>query len=223
MINIFIKNKVSKSGKLVCFGFIMGIHIDEFLYVGGICTVKTLEEADKYFLERTNSRFPYNRMPRTVYHITQEQFKAVSKEIKLEDMSKWFSMKTDIHNKCKELLELTNRKANLEKEITSNLQEFAEEHRKFSNGELVLVCSRDTDEEIGIGMVVDVKTYIHLDTLWLKDYSDNAKFDKDIENLRYEIFAVRKDGTQSTKHFFQSPHFIGESNMRGDCYIKKLN
>jgi hypothetical protein len=103
------------------------------------------------------------------------------------------------------------------------LENYAQANRKFHNGEIVAVCDRDSHQEIERGVVADVMTLVKLDALWLKDYSDNDKFNKDIEYLRYEIFALKKDGTKSTKHFYQIPHFISDVNGRGNSvYIKKI-
>jgi hypothetical protein len=131
-------------------------------------------------------------------------------------------MKTEIQNKCGELWLLIQKENELKRELNLELQNYAETNRKFANGEVVMICDRESDREIGKGMVTDVKTFVHLEPLWLKEYADGKKFDADIDNLRYEIYAVKKDGTQSNKHYFHSPHFIGDTKKWSDVYIKSL-
>lgn len=133
-------------------------------------------------------------------------------------------MKEQIKNKCNELYSLLQKEDELIKQLNSELKDYAEINRKFAKGEIVSICDRETDREIGQGMVADAKTFVILERLWLKDYADGKRFDADVDNLRYEIFALKKDGTQSSKHYFQSPHYIGDGVNRkfSDVYIKKI-
>jgi hypothetical protein len=132
-------------------------------------------------------------------------------------------MKEQIRSKCSELRSLLQQEDELKKEILLELKDYAETNRKFANGEIVLVCDRDTDREFGRGVVADVRTLINLDFFELNDYSDESKFNERIEHLRYEIYALKKDGTKSNKHFFHAPHYIGDIKKWSDVYIKKIS
>lgn len=133
-------------------------------------------------------------------------------------------MKKTIQKKCIELWH-TIQKQNLEtRAINIMLVEYAEANRKFANGEIVAICDKESNQEIGRGIVNDVMTMVTLDGLWLKDYHIDKKFNDDIEFLKYEIFAMKKDGTKSTKHFFENPHWISDINSYGNAVIiKKIN
>jgi hypothetical protein len=131
-------------------------------------------------------------------------------------------MKTEIKNKCNELLLLVQKDNELRNELNLALKKYAESNRKFSDGETVIICDKETGNEIGKGIVADVRACIFLDTIYLKSYSNGDEFDTAIDDLRYEIYAIKNDGTRSSKHFFCSPHFIGDTKRYSDFYIKKL-
>ncbi len=130
-------------------------------------------------------------------------------------------MKKEIQKECMNLWDLMQQELELKKQINIKLDNYSEANRKFSNGETIIIYSTITNKEVGRGIVASVCTHIHLDPLWLKGYSDFDYMDKDFE-LRYEIYAIKKDGTQSTKHFFHSPHFISENQNKGEWYITKI-
>ncbi len=135
-------------------------------------------------------------------------------------------MENTIQNKCIQLWEDMQAQMKLSNDIELMLKSYVEANRKFANGEIVLVCDRDTDKVISKGAVMSAKTFVRLEPLWLKGYTNDEKFNNEIKSLRYEIFAVKKDGTPAAKHLFHSPHFIndGESILKvSDVYIKKLD
>lgn len=133
-------------------------------------------------------------------------------------------MKDKIQSDCNKLHKLMQDVDALKADISKDISLYAEENRVFFNDEVVAVCDRDTDKEIGRGIVSSVRTLIHLEPIWLKSYTDFEKFSSDIDNLRYEIYAIKKDGTKSTKHFFHMPHFIGTNTNKkfSDVYIRKI-
>ncbi len=129
-------------------------------------------------------------------------------------------MKTEIQKECLTLWSLIQQEYILKEKINLKIEGYVNDNRKYANGETVKIFCTITNEEIGEGVVTSACTHIHLEPLWLKGYSDFEYMNKDFE-LRYEIHALKKDGTVSTKHFFQAPHFISENQNKGEYYIKK--
>lgn len=82
-------------------------------------------------------------------------------------------------------------------------------NRKFADGERVHVYSRPDNEYIGEGICGSVKSSIIIRDLDLKDYFDDEKFNEALKTLRYEVFAIKKDGTTSTRHFCSYRYIAG--------------
>lgn len=129
-----------------------------------------------------------------------------------------------ILNKCNETYSLIQQQDKNIKQINELLVEYVKNNRSFSDGEIIVVCYKDTDQEIGKGIVGSAKSCLRLDAYSLRDYSTGKlNFTEELTTIRYEIFAIKKDGTKSSKHLFESPHYIsGEKNKYSDIYIKKL-
>lgn len=110
----------------------------------------------------------------------------------------------------------------LSKEVNALLKIYCESNRKFKRGEIVAVYKSRNDEKIGEAMVAECRTYIFLDAMFLKRYFiDPQKLENDIDEISYELFAIKKDGSASSKHLFDAPHFVSESKNY-DYYIGKL-
>lgn len=132
-------------------------------------------------------------------------------------------MKTEIYSKCIELHKIVLHAFSVRNEIEKLHAEYIKANRKFADGETVMVCNAITHKEIGRGMVASASTYLHLDFMRLKDYADIKKFNNDIDCMCYEIYAIKADGTMSSKHFVQAPHFMTDNiDKWTDYYIKKL-
>lgn len=97
---------------------------------------------------------------------------------------------------------------------------YKEENRSFKKGERVIVCDRDTNKEVGQGIVTDCATYIF--------HSDAHEVGRAIEKfgealkLRYEVFAIIRGGEISQKHFDGYQWFMPDAPRHGDFYIKKI-
>ena len=96
-------------------------------------------------------------------------------------------MKAGIQALCGILWDKMKQEDDMRKQINTVLFAYVEENRKFANGETVIVCDKDTDKEIGKGIVADACTYVRLEPLWLKDYSVTDKFNRDIERIRCKL------------------------------------
>ncbi len=130
-------------------------------------------------------------------------------------------LSSTIQHNCNNLLIHILRLENYQKEVEKNLQLYVEENREFIPGELVEVYDRDTDQKLGEGIVGNAATRVRLDKSNLEYYEKNSgKFNDALLDIRYEIFAVKKNGTPSSKHFFHIPHYV-PSRKTSSSYIKK--
>ena len=121
------------------------------------------------------------------------------------------------------LWEMIQAEVALKDEINKDLSAYVERNRRFAVGEVIWIYDVDTDTLMGRGVVGDAKTSINTEPLYLKEYIKNEDAcEKRINLFRYEVFAVKKDGTKSTKHFFTHPHFLNDQKRHGDVYIKKI-
>ncbi len=131
-----------------------------------------------------------------------------------------------IKDKLLELWEATQKEFTLRMEINDLLKAWVEKNRKFRKGQMVFIYSILTHEKVGKGIVDDAKTFIDFDPLTLNRYKSHAgEFDHDLNWIRYQIYAVKADGTKSLKHFFESPHYISDNNndKYSDYYIRAIS
>lgn len=135
----------------------------------------------------------------------------------------------ELYDDIIELTGLRNHVLKLEKEIKSRLEKHSEGIRIHKSGDVVDVFSSLKGTKIGVGIVGECKTSVWVDD-FLHEYvmkdDKMEKLERDLNYILYEVFSVKKDMTRSSKHFFQSPHFlpdISSNDMRSDYYIKKRN
>jgi hypothetical protein len=132
-----------------------------------------------------------------------------------------------IESFCKSLYELQVLLRLRENQVDVLLQEYAEQNREFEEGEIVEVLSKVGEYVLGKGVVTSVKTSVYTDNLSLKPFfepSENYKpiFDASLNDLRYEVYKLTKNGEKGKNHFFESPHFIGTSGRYSDVIIRKI-
>lgn len=126
--------------------------------------------------------------------------------------------------KLKLLNGLREKALEMESEIRLELKDHAESNRIFHDGDIVEIFDALRGNKIGDGMVGDCRTSVFTDNFIERYLVDdtNEKLNKDINHLRYEIYAIKKDGTRAKHHYFQIPHFITTNKERSnDYYIRK--
>jgi hypothetical protein len=128
-------------------------------------------------------------------------------------------MKDIIFNKLQDLKSLYISIENLKNEINqlnnSNVMECAE----FCTGDKVEIY---VDAKlIATGIVGKIKSFLSTDFFDLKDTDEGIK--ERISCIRYEIFAIKKDGTKSEKHIFPNHYYFQNGGRFSDgTTIKKI-
>lgn len=106
-------------------------------------------------------------------------------------------------------------------ELDRENREYCQANRGIPEGTIVEVFNMDTNQKVAEGVVGKVYNYVFFEDLYIKEYVDKiSRFEKDRDILRYEIFAIKKNGEKSEKHLFQHPHYIPVNTDRGNYYIK---
>lgn len=104
-------------------------------------------------------------------------------------------------------------------EMIAEAKEFVENNRKLQPGDVVEVLVLNDDKEptvLGEGIIGKCKNIIMNDLnhasqtiITWKYYEKNKEdFETRWNDLRYEVFARKKDGKASSKHFFENPHYM---------------
>ena len=127
-------------------------------------------------------------------------------------------MAKEVQRLMRSLQEIRKKENQIVSDIKKYCHSYAEKNRQFQRGEVVSIYNAINGKFIGHGMVDHVRNYIHTDY----PPEDLTKIERDFTRLIYEIYAIKKDGTASSKHFFKFPHFIGTDKERSnDSYITK--
>ncbi len=96
--------------------------------------------------------------------------------------------------------------------IRQYIQSQCEAHRKYSFGEIVSVYDID-NKHICDGVVGEVRSSIFMELLDIKAYALQIKdVNTYLSKLRYEIFALKKNGKPSENHLFRHQHMIYDRN-----------
>lgn len=125
------------------------------------------------------------------------------------------------HNLIKELRAIQIRKGEIEGELRSFLKERAESLRQFHEGEIVSVMS-EGDKFICNGIVGHVFIF-PLNDFEIKSMAENQeKYLKHISDIRYKVYAIKKDGTRSSRNATSSQSLgIKKREFMTSSYIKK--
>src|ERR1044072_1983522 len=105
-------------------------------------------------------------------------------------------------DKIKEIAELFKRKDALLAELTQYINEKSEELRIFKDEDVVEVVNSKGDV-VCVGIVVGAFSWasVCLQPFELIEYARNPeKFEKDLKEIRYNVKALKKDGTKSERN-----------------------
>ena len=120
-------------------------------------------------------------------------------------------MKTTILNSLKTLETHLQKEIEIRKQIYFELNQYIAENAEFQTGDKVNIYDIDTNKFVGVGIVGNIKHILH-STLFLDyiKYTINPKnFDNIISCIKYEMFAIKKDGEKSNNHLFtKSPYMV---------------
>ena len=138
---------------------------------------------------------------------------------------------TELTSKVKEFAKY-QKKANIALNWINDFKlAYAQANRKIANGEMVAVYrinqfhSEMEPEFFTNAIVGDCATSLFIsDGFDAIKYQDDAMLFKHISELRYEVFAMKKDGTKSAKHLFLHPHYLTLGKGKyADYFIKQIN
>lgn len=116
----------------------------------------------------------------------------------------------------------------VKEKMSELIKESLEKHRVHQQGDVVEVYD-EMDRYLGDGIVGQARTCVFLsDVLTLKQYLKKPDtLLKDAETIRYEVFAINKNGKPSVYHFMGDQHrFLDIKNIEKPGhhrYIKQKN
>jgi len=130
-------------------------------------------------------------------------------------------LKDELHEMFTELASLRAKAWVIEKFIREKVSKHRDETREIQAGTCVAVFDCN-GKNLGVGVVAEAAIFV--DTSIISGYVKDAdKIQKDLDYISYEVFAIKKDGTVSTKHFFQAPHYMRHGYDKScEYYIETL-
>ncbi len=131
------------------------------------------------------------------------------------------ALKNTLLKKYKALYKLRQKAWAIEKEIRAEHINHLHETKVLFAGDRVEVWAVNGGK-LGEGIVGGANMII--EESMIKQLIDNPKkIQEHLDNILYEVFAIRKDDTVSAKHFFERPHCMTLTPDRmDDYYIKKI-
>lgn len=135
-------------------------------------------------------------------------------------------MKDKLHTYFKELQSLTKRTWELQDAVDKEVSIFTQDNRELQKGDKVEVFLSHDNSSLGFGIIGAAKVFIKgNDCIQVEVFSANAEeIEIELKRIFYEVFAVKKDGTASAKHFFDHPHYMPmKIDKYSDYYLKKIS
>lgn len=112
--------------------------------------------------------------------------------------------------------------AEIRAQIDAELKIHVEANRRFANGEKVNVYSYSS-ELIGQGIVYGAKCGLYVEEISIRRNSEPRNVEKDMADIYYRVFAIKKDGSKSLQHFDAQNHNMREGEGKGGYpYIMKI-
>lgn len=132
-------------------------------------------------------------------------------------------MNTHKYELIQELNSLLIRAHEIEMELRTYFNSYAIANSEFKANEIVKVF--EDGKHVGNGIVN--RRFHGLNYSWdayeIKKYCENPKeFEKELKNIRYNIKAIKKDGTMSERNFKSRSSYGIKTSEHDDHYITKL-
>lgn len=124
----------------------------------------------------------------------------------------------------KELWSNYQRQYEIEKELIAHFNELATRDALFKIGEVVDIF--DEDVRLGSGIVNKIFHGLNYgwDAFYVKDYVEHPeKFEEMLTDIRYNVRAIKKDGTMSDRNAFQRTSYGHKKGKYSRPYIDKIH